>query len=63
VPLSAAGGSKTFVTPTDGSMASNTAQDGVLGSQYRVKYASAGTYTGATSLEVDVVSARFASLP
>lgn len=46
----------TAVTPTDGSMTANTAQDGVLGSQFRVKYASAGTYAGGTTLKVNVFS-------
>jgi hypothetical protein len=44
------------VTPTDGSMSSNTAQDGVLGSRFRVKYQSSGTYAGGTTLQVDVHS-------
>ena len=46
----------TAVTPTDGSMSSNTAQDGVLGSRFRVKYQSTGTYAGGTTLQVDVHS-------
>jgi hypothetical protein len=44
----------TFYTPTDGSLASNTCKDGVLGSQFRVKYQSSGTYAGGTTLTVDV---------
>jgi hypothetical protein len=44
----------TQVTPTDGSMTANTAQDGVLGSQFRVKYQSSGTYGGTTTLQVDI---------
>lgn len=39
---------------TDGSLTSNTAKDGVLGPQFRVKYASTGTYAGATSLSIDI---------
>lgn len=46
----------TAVTPTDGSLAANTAVDGVLGALYRCKYATVGTYTGATSLAIDVVT-------
>lgn len=42
---------------TDGSMASNTAQDGLLGPFIRVKYQSAGTYAGSTTVQVDVQSA------
>ena len=34
----------TQITPTDGSMADNTAQDGVLGSAMRVKLVTVGTY-------------------
>lgn len=44
----------TAVVPTDGSMASNTAQDGIIGSQLRVKYKSSGTYAGGTALQIDV---------
>jgi hypothetical protein len=43
-------------TATDGTLAANSAVDGLLGSQYRVKFASAGTYAGNTSLAVDVVA-------
>lgn len=46
----------TAVTPLDGSMAANTCQDGLLGPQFRVKYKSAGTYSGATSLSIDIAS-------
>jgi hypothetical protein len=48
----------TQATPTDGSMAANTAVDGLIGSQLRVKYGSSGTYAGGTTLEIDVVTAR-----
>jgi hypothetical protein len=44
--------------PTDGSLAANTVKDGVLGSRYKIKYKSAGTYVGATTLQVDVFSNR-----
>lgn len=41
------------VTPGDGALASDTILSGLLGSQLRCKYVSAGTvYTGATSLAV-----------
>jgi hypothetical protein len=46
----------TAFTPTDGSMADNTVQDGVLGSAMRVKLTSTGTYSN-TVLSVKV-SAR-----
>jgi hypothetical protein len=45
----------TQVTPTDGSMAANTAQDGVLGPIFRVKYQSTGIYVG-TTLRVDLTT-------
>lgn len=56
INLSAATPVTTQVTPTDGSMTSNTAQDGVLGPQFRVKYQSSGTYAGGTTVRVDVTS-------
>ncbi len=40
----------TPVVPTDGSMADDTAQDGVLGDQVRLKVVSTGTYAGNTLL-------------
>lgn len=46
----------TEYTPTDGTLASNTSKDGILGSQFRVKYSSTGTYAGGTSLSIDVNS-------
>lgn len=46
----------TEYTPTDGSLAANTCKDGILGSQFRVKYQSTGTYTGTTVLTVDVAT-------
>ena len=48
----------TQVTPTDGTMAANTAQDSLIGSQIRVKYGSSGTYAGGTTIEIDVISTR-----
>ena len=46
----------TQVTPTDGTMSANTAQDGVLGTRFRVKYVTTGTYGGASSLVVSMHS-------
>lgn len=43
------------LVPTDGSLADDTIKDGLIGSAFRLKYTSTGTYTGATSLEVDAV--------
>ena len=44
----------TQYTPTDGTLAANTAKDGILGPQFQVKLASAGTYAGNTTLRIDV---------
>jgi hypothetical protein len=43
-------------TPTDGALAANTSKDGILGNQIRVKYATTGTYGGASALSVDMQS-------
>lgn len=40
----------TQVTPTDGSLTDDTAVDGVLGDQFRLKIVSTGTYAGSTVL-------------
>ena len=48
---------------TDGSMANNTAADGILGPYVRVKYQSSGTYAGGTTLQVDVHSADIPASP
>lgn len=41
---------------TDGSMSDNTILNGLLGDQFRVKYVTTGTYTGATSLAVSAIA-------
>lgn len=41
-------------TPSNGSLAANTALDGIWGTQFRTIYQSTGTYAGATSLTVDM---------
>lgn len=41
-------------TATDGTLSANTAQDGILGPQFRVKYESTGTYGADTALSIDV---------
>ena len=43
-------------TPTDGALTANTAKDGITGQQWRVKYASTGTYGGASALSIDMTS-------
>jgi hypothetical protein len=42
------------VTPTDGSLADNTILAGLIGSMFRIKYVTTGTYAGGTTLTVDV---------
>jgi hypothetical protein len=44
----------TAITPTDGAMADNTCQDGVLGSALRAKITTTGTYAGSSNLAVKV---------
>lgn len=44
------------ITPTDGSLTDNTIVSGLLGDRVRVKYVTTGTYTGATSLEIDAIA-------
>jgi hypothetical protein len=46
----------TQATPTDGTLAANTAKDGFVGSHWRVKYTTVGTYAGNTALRVDMIS-------
>lgn len=53
----------TVATPTDGSLTANTVVNGILGNQYRVKYASVGTYGGGTTLAVNVNGARMDRVP
>lgn len=50
----------TQATPSDGSLTANTAVDGLIGSQLRVKYVTTGTYAGGTVLAVTVSTARLA---
>jgi len=40
----------TQVTPTDGTLTDDTAIDGILGTKFRVKIVSVGTYAGSTIL-------------
>lgn len=42
--------------PTDGTMADDIILSGLLGDLIRVKYTTTGTYTGASSLTVDIVA-------
>lgn len=46
-----------IVTPyaaLDGTLGANTARDGILGSTFRVKYVTTGTYAGGTQFSVDI---------
>jgi hypothetical protein len=42
-------------TPTDGTLADNTVNEGLLGSQFRVKYTSTGTYAGSTTISLNAI--------
>lgn len=44
------------VTTTDGALTDNTILNGFIGERFRVKYTTVGTYTGASSLRVDIVT-------
>jgi hypothetical protein len=54
--LSAATPNTTAVAASDGSLTANSAVDGVLGTRFRCKYTTVGTYAGATSLAVDIAA-------
>jgi hypothetical protein len=51
------------VTPTDGTMTSNTALSGVFGNMWRVKFVTTGTYAGGTTLRVDAIANGLTTLP
>lgn len=46
----------TPATPTDGTMTDDTALDGVLGTQLRLKVISVGTYSGSTQIVARLVA-------
>lgn len=52
--LSALTAVTTVYPMTDGTLAANTAKDGMVGPLWRVKYTTVGTYAGSTTLRVDV---------
>lgn len=54
--LSSATPVTTEYTPTDGTLAANTAKDGLIGPLWRVKYTTVGTYAGSTGLRIDAFS-------
>ena len=43
-------------TPTSGSLAANTAIDGIMGPILRALYVTTGTYGGTTNLSIDIAS-------
>lgn len=44
-----------IATPTEGTLADNTAVNGLLGELYRVKLTTTGTYTGASSFVIHAI--------
>lgn len=53
----------TPITITDGTLANDTAKDGMVGPQWRVKYTTTGTYAGNTQLFIDVNGTQFTTSP
>jgi hypothetical protein len=49
--------------PTDGTLAPNTAKDGLIGPIWRVKYTIVGTYGDGTTLRVDAFAQGVTSFP
>lgn len=45
----------THATPTDGTLADNTVNQGLLGTWLRVKYTTTGTYAGGTTISINAV--------
>ena len=56
VTLSALTPVTSIYTATDGTLASNTVKDGVIGHQFRTKTTTTGTYAGGTTLRVDLIA-------
>lgn len=44
----------TEYTPTDGTLTANTSKDGILGSLWRVKSTTVGTYAGGTTISISL---------
>lgn len=59
--LSALTAVTTAYTATDGTLAANTAKDGMIGPRWRVKYTTTGTYAASTTLQVDIQIAPMAT--
>ena len=54
--LSARTAVTTLATPTDGTMADDTAIDGLIGDRLRIKYTSTGTYAGSSTITLSCVT-------
>lgn len=61
--LSSATALTTEYTPTDGTLAANTSKDGIVGSMWRVKYTTVGTYAASTTLRLDVFTNGITPFP
>jgi hypothetical protein len=53
----------TQYTPTDGTLAANTSKDGIVGTMFRVKYTTVGTYAGGTVMRIDATTDGLATVP
>jgi hypothetical protein len=49
--------------PSDGTLAADTVKDGILGSLWRCKFTTTGTYAGGTVMRVDAIANGLAVLP
>lgn len=54
--LDSTGSVGTIVTATDGTLADDTSENDLIGDQLRVKFTSTGTYSGDTTVRVDVTA-------
>lgn len=53
----------TGYVPTDGTLAANTAHDGLIGTVFRVKWTTVGVYAGNTQFRIDAVVDGLVPLP
>ena len=53
----------TQYTPTDGTLAANTAKDGLLGNMYRAKLTTTGVYAANTTVRIDLVTDGLTAYP
>jgi hypothetical protein len=61
--LSSATPVTTQYTSTDGTLAANTAKDGLLGNMYRANYTTTGTYAGNTNVRIDLMTDGLTASP